>query len=316
MVKAMNKGRVIGTYTGEERGPLLICLAGIHGNEPAGVHALEILFHLLDIEPQSNPDFVFKGRVIGILGNLAAREKRERFLQKDLNRIWTTAMVNKVRSQRPDNLRGEERELRELIDLIEQEIVDYEPEQLVILDLHTTSAEGGIFSVATDDPESIRIAVELHAPVIKGMLKGIKGSTLHYFTTQRLGIPTVGVAFEAGQHDDPLSVNRCLAAVINCLRTLGCVQAEQVENRYDQLLQEYSKGLPKVAELVFHHPIKPGDQFAMVPDFQNFQPVHEGQILAADRRGEIRSPLDARILMPHYQKRGDDGFFLIREIDF
>jgi succinylglutamate desuccinylase len=33
--------RVLGTYGGTTAGPLVICLGGIHGNEPAGVLAAQ-----------------------------------------------------------------------------------------------------------------------------------------------------------------------------------------------------------------------------------------------------------------------------------
>lgn len=60
--------RYIGEYTGKEKGPLFICFGGMHGNELAGVKALEVIFKLLDREPLVNPDFIFKGRMIGLRG--------------------------------------------------------------------------------------------------------------------------------------------------------------------------------------------------------------------------------------------------------
>lgn len=308
--------RIIGRYTGEARGPLLICLGGIHGNEPAGIRALEIIFNLLDVEPQINPHFTFRGRLLGLRGNLQAINLGKRYIERDLNRMWTRENIEWVGQQPLDALRAEYRELRELLDLIEQEIKDYQPERFFLLDLHTTTAHGGIFSVVSDDPESIRIAVELHAPVIRGMLQGIRGTSLHYFNSENFDGDTVAIAFESGQHDDPLSINRAIAAVTNCLRTIGCVRAEDVENRHDELLIEYSKNLPKVAELITTHSIRPGDDFRMAPDFDNFQPVKKGELLAYDQNGPIYAEADGRILMPLYQKQGDDGFFLIRPLDY
>ncbi len=42
-------GRYIGSFEGKEKGPLLIGIAGMHGNEPAGVDALERIFELLAV---------------------------------------------------------------------------------------------------------------------------------------------------------------------------------------------------------------------------------------------------------------------------
>lgn len=306
--------RIIGKYTGVERGPLLICLAGMHGNEPAGIRALESLFQMLEVEPMVNPDFHFCGRIIGLRGNVQALRLQQRFLEKDLNRQFTPENVQRVRQLPVDQLTAEDLELRQLLEAVEEEIADYHPEYLYFLDLHTTTADGGIFTITTDDETSIRIGIELHAPVITGMLKGLRGTTLHYFNTENLGVPTVAITFEAGQHDDPLSVNRAIAAIVNCLRTVECVKAEHVENRHDQLLRDYARYLPKVAHLIKSHRIGAGDDFKMVPGYQNFQKVKKGEVLAYDRRGPIQAEVDAHVLMPHYQQQGDDGFFLVKEV--
>lgn len=307
--------RIIGKYTGAEKGPLLICLAGMHGNEPAGIEALEYLFQMLEIEPIANPEFAFRGRIVGLRGNLEAIQTGQRFLEKDLNRQFTPDNISRVRASSTAALKAEDLELKMLVETVDREVADYQPDQLVVLDLHTTTADGGIFAIATDDEISVQIGVQLHAPVITGMLNGLQGTTMHYFTTENLGVPTVAVTFEAGQHNDPLSVNRTIAAIVNCLRTIGCVQAEHVENRHDKLLQDYARYLPKVAELIRTHRIRPEDEFQMQPGYRNFQEVKKGEVLAYDRRGPIQADMNARILMPHYQKQGDDGFFLVKAVE-
>ncbi len=306
--------RIIGRYTGRQRGPLLICFGGIHGNEQAGVKALETVFNLLEIEPAVNPTFSFCGRLVGFRGNRQALSRHKRYFLQDLNRMWRPDVIERVKNTHPADLRFEDLELRELLEDIDREIEDYNPEKMVILDLHTTTAGGGIFGIATDDPESIHIAQAMHAPVITGMLKGLQGTILHYFNGDNFPFPTVAFGFEAGQHDDPLSINRCIAAVINCMRTLGCVDADDVENRHDELLIEYSKGLPKVAELLYVHRIQSRDEFRMAPNYHNFQRVRKGEVLAWDRFGPVTAREDAHILMPLYQSQGDDGFFLVKEI--
>ena len=188
---------------------------------------------------------------------------------------------------------------------------------MVVLDFHSTTAYGGIFSIPTDDPESLRIAIELHAPVIKGLLKGVQGTSLHYFCNDNFAPETVAICFESGQHQEELSINRAIAALTNCMRTIGCVKAEHVENRHDSLLIEYSKGLPQVAELITIHNIDPEDNFKMHPGYKNFQKVKKGELLATDQHGPIYAVEDGLVLMPLYQKQGNDGFFLIRSlVDF
>ena len=305
---------MIGSFTGVRKGPLLICLAGIHGNEPAGMQALRLVFTLLEREPIVNPGFAFAGKMIGLTGNLQASARRCRFIDKDLNRLWTPDHVDRIKTSPPGQLCNEDREMYDLLQIIDTEIRAYEPTEVVILDLHTTSVTGGIFSVVTDAPRSTEIALRLHAPVIRGMLTGLKGTTLHYFSGSRLGFPITPLAFESGQHDDPLSINRAISAIINCLRTIKCVRPEDVENKHDQLLIDFSEGLPKLSELVMVHRVRPDDEFEMLPGYNNFQKISKGDNLAADKRGSISAPADGLILMPLYQKQGEDGFFIIREI--
>ncbi|HFB99341.1 MAG TPA: succinylglutamate desuccinylase [Phaeodactylibacter sp.] len=311
----MTNKRIIGSYTGQKRGPLLIVFGAMHGNEPAGVEALKLMFGMLEIEPITNPDFEFSGKLVGLVGNVRARKMGLRFINRDLNRQWTPENVSRIQNSPLDNLDEEDLEIKEILEVIHHEIATYQPEKLVILDLHTTTAAGGIFSIPQENKESLRIAIELHAPVIKGLLKGINGTTLHYFTTDNLGVNTVAVTFESGQHQEQLSVHRAIAALTNCMRTIGCVKESHVENRHDAILEEYSKGLPKVAELITIHSIDPEDNFQMAPDYVNFQPVKKGQILAFDKSGKITAAEDGLVLMPLYQKQGEDGFFLIKTLE-
>lgn len=311
----MDVERIIGSYTEDRKGPLLVCLAGIHGNETAGIEALRLLFTLIENEPKVNPQFEFHGRMIGIAGNLKALRKKQRYLHRDLNRLWTKERVHHILQTPVHQLDAEEEEIYEILKVINREIKEYQPSKLVVLDLHTTTATGGIFTITADDHESVAMGTELHAPVVKGLIRSLKGTTLHYFNRLNIGIPTVAVTFESGQHEDPLSVNRAIAATINCMRTSGCVQAEHVENRHDALLIEYSRGLPKIADLIMRHSVEEGDEFVMEPGYKNFQRVQKGELLAKDQNGPIYAAEDGSILMPLYQKQGDDGFFLIRTVE-
>lgn len=308
-------GRVIGKYEGQLKGPLLICLGGMHGNEPAGVKAIDLLLKMLEVEPITNPNFIFKGKILGLCGNLRAYQKNKRFINKDLNRQWTTTNIERIKQASIHQLDEEDLEIKELLEIIEEEIANYQPDELIFLDLHTTTAFGGIFSIATDDRLSLKVAIDLKAPVITGMLSGIKGTSLHYFNNDRFEARTTAICFESGQHNENLSVNRAIAAIINCMLSIGCVKDNDVENRHNSLLIEYSKGLPKVAKLLKCHTVKPQDHFQMRPNYKNFQTVKKGELLAYDRNGEIFAIEDSLILMPLYQKQGDDGFFLIRPLD-
>ncbi len=307
--------RIIGTYTGNKKGPLLIVFGAMHGNEPAGVHAIKEVIESLYKEPNNNPAFEYYGKLIGVIGNLQAFEKKERYVLKDLNRCWIKNQIEEILKKDPSKLEGEEHEIKAIIELIRSEIADYQAEELIVLDLHTTTAKGGIFGIPTEDPSSIQLASELHAPVIRGLLKGLKGTTLHYFNSENLGIKTRAVTFESGQHQEALSVNRAVAAIINLMRSTGCVKKEDVENRHDEILIKHSSGLPRISELIYRHEILEEDEFIMKPGFKNFMPVQKGDHVADDNKGPILAPMDGLMLMPLYQKQGEDGYFLVRSLD-
>lgn len=309
----MERDRIIGSHEGEERGPLLICIGAMHGNEPAGVKALELMFKMLEVEPITNEDFSYKGKIVGVIGNKQAFGEKKRFINRDLNRQFRKDKLASLLKMTSNELSGEDRELVELINVIKDEIKLYNPSKLYILDLHTTSSKGGIFCLTTNDDESIHIARGLHAPVVMGFLKGIQGTTLHYFNEDTMGVPTVAVTFESGQHEEPLSINRAVAAITNCMKIIGSIREEDVENRHNHLLIEYSRDLPKVTELLERHDITPEDKFQMRPNFKNFQRLSKGEVIADDVNGPVAVKEDCLLLMPLYQAQGEEGFFLIKE---
>jgi len=307
--------RIIGRYTENKRGPLLLVIGGIHGNEPAGVKAIDLVSKMLEIEHIKNEGFEFKGTLLGIIGNLKAYKKNVRFIKKDLNRIWSKDHLDTIKPLPTSQLDAEDREMLEILSLINHELSTNKYTRMLVLDLHTTSSHGGIFSIPNNFKDSQAIALQLHAPVVKGMLKGIKNTTLHFFKTKNFPLQTTAVTFESGQHEDPLSVNRAVSAIINCMRTLGSVIESDVENIHDKILKKFSKKLPKCTKLVKRHAIQPVEGFEMLPGFKNFQKVKKGELIAKDKNGDIFSPANGRILMPLYQKQGEDGFFIIKEIN-
>ena len=308
--------RILSKYKGTNSGPLLIVFGGMHGNEPAGVEAIKMMAKMLIVEPITNLDFEYKGTFLGLIGNLQAFQENKRFINQDLNRSWTKENLEIVESTSECDLKDELLEMKQILKAVRKTIDEVKPEKVIVLDLHTTSSFGGIFTITTDDPESLKIGVELHAPVIKGMLNGIKGTSLHYFNKNNFDIDMIPVTFESGQHNEKLSVNRAIAAITNCMRTIGSVSPKHVENQHDVLLIEHSKDLPKVSELISAHNINDGDNFKMLPNYKNFQKIQSGEVIAKDIEGPIEASEDALLLMPLYQKQGEDGFFLIKKLEY
>lgn len=307
------ESRIIGRYEGDKLGPLLICIAGIHGNEPAGLLAIEEILRLLSIEENHNPGFSYKGRFVGIRGNLPAIQLKQRYIKRDLNRMLLQREQERIKSIPEAEWTSEDRQSIELVSAVEAEIAANYPAATLILDLHTTTADGGIFTIAATDALSGRLAKGLHAPVILGFEKDVEGTTLHFFNNPDEDKHCI--VFEAGQHNDPESVHRTAAAIVNCMRTIGSVDSRDVDHRHDGILINMSKGLPKVTELIHHYKIQEDENFIMKPGFTNFQPLKKGDVLAENQNGPIVAPMDGLMLMPKYQPQGDDGFFIVKVIE-
>lgn len=304
--------RIIGRYDGVESGPLLICIGGIHGNEPAGVDAILEVQRLLNLEPSLNPTFSYHGSFVGLRGNLRALAQNQRYKDRDLNRMLIAREINIVKETSRLSWTDEDIERIELTETIEQEIKKYNPDFTLILDFHTTTADGGIFTIAANDEVSKKLAIGLHAPVILGIAEGLEGTTIEYFNNPLLN--RYCIVFEAGQHSDPACVHRSVAAVINCMRHIGSVDRKDVDHKHDGLLIEESKGLPRITKLVYHYKIGAGDQFVMNPGYTNFKTVKKGEPLAMNQWGTIEAPMDGLILMPKYQVQGEDGFFIVETL--
>lgn len=299
--------RVIISWGNSESGPLLCFFAGIHGNEPAGVLALErvqMQLHELDLP--------FHGKLIGLRGNLHALNQNQRYIDVDLNRLWSKEEIRRIFNLNESERNTEEKELIELLALIDSiREASYAPQ--IFVDLHTTSAKGGAFSVVASDSSHRALAECLPVPMIFGLAPALAHTTNRFFEDNSL----IGIAFEAGQHDDPVSVDRHEAAVWTLLVSLGCMNAADVpEWEHKQALLKAAAGdLSLYQNVAYRHEISDDQEFSMMPGFLNFQDVFEGQPLGFDKHGEIFCPEDGRILMPLYQPQGHDGFFVIQDLD-
>lgn len=299
--------RVIGRYGKFGSAKTFLVFAGIHGNEKAGIYALQELFKEFEKDAVE-----FDGTVIGIAGNIKAIKENVRFIHKDLNRQWYLSKIRKLGALPFGMLNtAEDIEQKQILDLI-LDIVQDKGKTLMLIDLHTTSAKGGSFSITNTHPKSTEYALQIPVPVIDKMITKIKGTTLEYFND--LGLPAI--AFEAGQHEDPIAVSRMKAALVSMFYHAKCVN-KSIMDKYKNELKEMVTSfieLPKHVEVVYRHPIDEEDKFVMKPGYVNFQEIKKGEILAHDKHGEIKSHTDGLILMPLYQSKGEDGFFIVKEV--
>lgn len=292
---------------GDGHGPLLLVMAGMHGNETAGIRAVQRLVRHL-----AEHDVDVRGRFLALVGNLRAVHGDTRYQVKDLNRQWYETKIKKLKVLPLGFLNTpEDREQKKLIAKIERSLdaLDDGAEALM-LDLHTTSAEGGFFSIVNHDRRSIDHARAIGAPVIEGLIDVVEGTALEYI--ERLGHPAL--AFEAGQHGEPHSEQRMIAAMVRLLDRLDMVDRSALArfDPYVKALAHRADDLPDVVRFAHRHAVEPEHRFTMKPGYRNFDRVRRGEILGKDRSGFVTCPCDGYILMPLYQPQGEDGFFVVK----
>lgn len=284
----------------------MIIVGGIHGNEPAGIVAVQRVLNEL-----RHRRVTVSGRLLGLAGNLRALSQNVRYMTRDLNRRWFPDHLARLRDKLHAEDSSEDIEQRELLNIFDRldETFDH---PLVVMDLHSFSAEGPPFSVVADTLRNRPIAYEMRVPIIFGLEEAVEGTLLGYLAD----LGHIAVGFEAGQHEDPRTVENNVAAIWIAMVAAGLVERSDVPEiaRFEARLAQAAAGLPRAVEIVYRHPIAPGDEFRMDPGFYNFQGIGRGQRLAIDRDGEVDSPSSGRILMPLYQGLGEDGFFVARDL--
>ncbi|MDX1602516.1 MAG: succinylglutamate desuccinylase/aspartoacylase family protein [Salinimicrobium sediminis] len=297
-----DNSRIIGNYTSGNEGPLLFVTAGVHGNEPSGVKALEKVFAELE---KTKPEI--KGRIVGVMGNKSALQKGQRYIDEDLNRTWTEDNVN---NHDPET--QEQREMHEIIEVLEQFPED-DYSKRYFLDCHTTSSDSYPYISVQDVNDNDSWAQKFPTYIVRGFSDIIYGAIDHYMS--RTGL--TGFVFEAGQHENPASVENHEGVIWLALKEANGLEVEKL-SCYPECVERFTeKNAPsqKVFEITYRHEIKKGDSFKMEPGFKNFQKIKKGQLLATSNGREIESEWDAYIFMPLYQSQGNDGFFIIEEAE-
>src|SRR5476649_933087 len=107
--------REVGRHRGDAAGPTLIAVAGIHGNEPAGLEAARRVFARL-----SKGDLRFRGELVVFAGNLRGLRRGVRYHERDLNRAWTEERVASLLAKPAADWDTEDHEQAELLRSIEE----------------------------------------------------------------------------------------------------------------------------------------------------------------------------------------------------
>lgn len=297
--------RYIGSIEGKEKGPTLIFFGGIHGNEPAGVNALEQVFLQL-----SDSEVDIKGSIYGIRGNIPALLEKKRFLDQDLNRLWSSSRITAIEKKDRSNLNAEELELLEIKETITV-LLKVKSPPFYFIDFHTTSSKTLPFITINDALINRKFSKRFPVPIILGIEEYLEGPLLSRMN--QLGYVSLG--FESGQHNEHEAVQNNIAFFWLALVFTGVLNKIAVPDfeLYYNELQKSAGGNHSFYEVVHRHELKNTDDFSMLNGFESFQEISEGTLLALQNKEKVHAEEDTILFMPLYQKQGAEGFFLIRK---
>jgi len=302
--KKITVERVIGHIEGNQSQPTVIAIAGIHGNEQAGIYALHSVY-----ESIKKQDIQFMGNFYALSGNLNALKQNIRFEKLDLNRIWTQETILNINK----DTNGFDAEINEQIALyhIIKDILSKNKGPFYFIDLHTTSSPTKPFITISDSLNNRKFTSNFSVPIVLGIEEYLDGPLLTFVNE----FGHVALGFEGGEHYAEQSIINCEAFIWLSLVITKCINKDQIKNYdlYKHLLCE-KRNTQDFYAIKFKYAIENNETFAMNNGFKNFDTIDKHQLLALSNGKKIKANIKGKIFMPLYQKQGDDGFFIINPI--
>lgn len=297
---------LLGEFIGNSNGKTLIIFGGVHGNEASGVLAIKKVSPKLE-----RLSTKIRGRVFLLAGNTRALANKVRFINSDLNRHFTIRNVNQnLPNLQNEPIVSEDIEQKELLTIL-LDALRTAKDEVFAMDLHSTSADGVPFGTVGDTLRNRHFAQKFPITFLLGIEEQLEGTILEYLNNRG----TVTLGFEAGQHFAESTIANHEALIWLALVNSEILQKNDVPDfaKHYQTLEKATGG-KRIVEIRYRHAITEENEFEMKKGFGNFQPIEKGQTLANDKLGEVKAKETGMILMPLYQKLGEDGFFLGREI--
>ncbi len=306
--ESIKQKRLIGHIKRGSGGPTLVFFGGIHGNEPSGVSALGEVFKTLE---SRKDEFELNGEIFALSGNLTALKEGVRFVDRDLNRLWTPTELDRIFDSEEGDLKNEEHEAKEIYHLLREILLNSSP-PFYFIDYHTTSADTIPFITINDALINRKFARLFPAPVILGIEEYLEGPLLSFINTKGY----VAVGFESGKHLDAASIVNSEAMTWLCMKEAGIFKTAPMDllDKKREILEKATMGNTHFYEITFREAITGKDNFTMYPGFENFDRIKKGVPLGVLNGEEKETLKNTLIFMPLYQKQGEEGYFFIRKI--
>lgn len=257
--------------TSNNPGPTVAIFAGVHGNETAGVFALQKMLPGLKIN---------KGSLYIAFANPPAIEKNVRMINKNLNRCFYLGN----NGSEPEDLRA--RELMEILDKCD-----------ALLDLHMFYDNDGVPFVICED-NAIELAKRFDVDIISTNWTEVEpGGTDGYMYLNG----KIGVCVECG----PIAK----AAEYSSFAEQTILQFLRYFNMTNSKVP-YSNNVKRIitAQRAI---LKTSHDFKLIDGYRNFQKLEVGQLIAKDDLHHYVAQQGECIIFPHYAARiGEEAYIL------
>lgn len=261
------------TIAGSEPGPAVAIFAGVHGNERAGVYALQQLLPALSIT---------KGTLYVAFANPPAIEANVRMVNKNLNRCF----YKDNKGTDPEDIRA--RELMAVLDKCD-----------ALLDLHMFYDEKDKPFVICEH-NALDLAQKLDVDIISTNWTAVEpGGTDGYMYENG----KIGVCVECG----PLAKSEeytdfAIQTIYQFLKHFDMSNKEVTFSTKPKRLVKAMKAIYKTS-----------DDFVLTPGLRDFQKLEEGQLLATDKTKTFKAKANECIIFPHYTARVDEEAYILGE---
>lgn len=262
------------TILGPKPGNTSIILAGVHGNEPCGVKAIEKLLPKLKIK---------RGKVIFLLGNPDALDENVRFIEQNLNRMFAESNRDYTSKEKGSYEYKRAKFIKMFL-----------KDASALLDIHSTRNECIPFVFAEKNAFNI---VKYFPKEVKRIVSNINelepGGTDGYM----LESGKIGICVECGQHQSKKAEKVALKSIIAFLECRGHIDGHRKKTSKKECITMRSIYITKT------------NSFKLSKKFTDFEEIRKGQLIGMDGTKEIRSSKDCLIVFAHdCNKIGSEAF--------
>ena len=265
----------------ESAGHRVVISCGIHGNETAPIEMVEELFQEILSER-----LIVKNELLLIIGNPPAVNKSERFLEENLNRLF---------SGKHQHSSTQEAKRAALLEKIVGDFFEEGPETRLHYDLHTAIRESeferfAVYPFLHERPWSKpQIAFLERCGLGAILLSSQPAGTFSYYTSHHFQADSftveLGKVRKFGEND-----MTTFADAMDGLREL--ISGQELFDSQPQNIQVFA---------VVEEVIKRSSEFKLhfLPDAKNFTVFPKGSVLASDRHYQYRTQQDGeRFVFP------------------